>query len=127
MMEEYLRDGERIDDLDIAGLRIIQNPSKFCFGIDAVMLANFATVKKGDIVVDFGTGTGIIPIILAGKTKASRIIGIEIQQDMAEMAQRSIAMNGLGDRVKVLAGDLKCASSMVGKGQLTSWFQTPLT
>ncbi|HOO11676.1 MAG TPA: 50S ribosomal protein L11 methyltransferase, partial [Bacillota bacterium] len=97
-MEEYLRDGERIDDLGIAGLRIIQNPNKFCFGIDAVMLANFATVKKGDTVVDFGTGTGIIPIILAGKTEALKIIGIEIQGDMAEMAQRSIVMNGLGGR-----------------------------
>ena len=116
MMEEYLRDGERIDDLGIAGLRIIQNPNKFCFGIDAVMLANFATVKKGDTVVDFGTGTGIIPIILAGKTEASKIIGIEIQEDMAEMAQRSIEMNGLGGRVRVLAGDLKCACSLVGEG-----------
>jgi tRNA1Val (adenine37-N6)-methyltransferase len=116
-MEKYLRDGERIDDLGIAGLRIIQNPNKFCFGIDAVMLANFATVKKGDTVVDFGTGTGIIPIILAGKTKASKIIGIEIQEDMAEMAQRSVAMNGLDDRVKVLAGDLKCACSLVGEGK----------
>jgi tRNA1Val (adenine37-N6)-methyltransferase len=75
-------------------------------------------VKKGDTVVDFGTGTGIIPIILAGKTEASKIIGIEIQEDMAEMAQRSIAMNGLGDRVKVLAGDLKRACSLVGEGTI---------
>ena len=75
-MEKYLRDGERIDDLGIGGLRIIQNPCKFCFGIDAVMLANFATVKKGDTVVDFGTGTGIIPIIIAGKTEASNVCGL---------------------------------------------------
>jgi tRNA1Val (adenine37-N6)-methyltransferase len=115
-MEEYLRDGERIDDLGLGGLRIIQNPRKFCFGMDAVMLANFATVKNGDIVIDFGTGTGIIPIILAGKTKASSITGIEIQEDMVDMAKRSVAMNGIGDRVRIIAGDLKSAHSIVGEG-----------
>ncbi len=115
-MDRYLKNGERLDDLNIDGLMIIQNPRKFCFGMDAVMLANFATVKKGDRVVDMGTGTGIIPIILAGKTKASSIIGIEIQEDMAEMAARSVAMNGLEDRVSIYAGDLRAAASFVPEG-----------
>ncbi|MBA1334790.1 MAG: tRNA(1)(Val) (adenine(37)-N(6))-methyltransferase [Firmicutes bacterium] len=106
-MEEFVKDGERVDDLQIGGLRIIQNPRKFCFGIDAVMLANFATVKKGDTVLDFGTGTGIIPLILAGKTKASRIIGIEIQEEMAEMAGRSVRMNRLEERIRIIHGDIR--------------------
>ncbi len=106
-MEDYLKADERIDDLQLGGLKIIQHPRKFCFGIDAVLLANFATVKKGDTVVDFGTGTGIIPIIIAGKTAASSITGIEIQEDMAEMAARSVLMNGIQNRVRIVHGDIK--------------------
>lgn len=106
-MENYLKQGERIDDLQIRELKIIQNPRKFCFGIDAVLLANFATIKKGDVVVDMGTGTGIIPILIAGKTNASGIVGLEIQSDMAEMAARSVEMNGIEDRVKIVHGDIK--------------------
>jgi len=106
-MEKLLKKGERIDDLQIRGLRIIQNPKKFCFGIDAVLLANFATVKKGNVVVDFGTGTGIIPILVCGKTGASKIIGIEIQPDMVEMAARSIRMNNIGERVEIIHGDIR--------------------
>lgn len=106
-MEGFVKDGERVDDLQLAGLRIIQDPRKFCFGIDAVMLANFATVKKGDTVLDFGTGTGIIPLILAGKTKASRIIGIEIQEEMAEMAGRSVRMNRLEETIRIIHGDIR--------------------
>lgn len=117
-MEKYLKDGERIDDLQIGGLKIIQNPRKFCFGIDAVMLANFATVKKGDLVVDFGTGTGIIPIILAGKTEAAKIMGIEIQADMAEMAGRSIRMNHLEGRVEIIHGDIRNIGDMVKDGSI---------
>lgn len=115
-MNKYVKKGERLDDLDIKGLKIIQNPLKFCFGIDAVMLANYATVKKGDKVVDLGTGTGVIPIILAGKTEASDIIGIEIQRDMADMALRSVAMNGLKGRIKIFAGDLRDVSAFVTGG-----------
>lgn len=115
-MEKFVRDGERVDHLNIGDLKIIQNPRKFCFGIDAVMLANFVTVKKGDTVVDFGTGTGIIPIILAGKTGAARIIGIEIQEDMVDMANRSINMNKLDDRIKLFAGDIKNAHSFIRQG-----------
>ena len=89
-MEVQLKETERIDDLQLKGLKLIQDTNGFCFGIDAVLLANFAKVKKGAKVVDLGTGTGIVPILIAGKSQASKIIGVEIQEEVAEMAKRSI-------------------------------------
>lgn len=117
-MDKYIKNGERLDDLNINGLQIIQNPRKFCFGIDAVLLANYATVKPGDKVVDLGTGTGIIPVIIAGKTEASGITGIEIQKDMADMACRSVMLNGLKDRIKIFVGDIKDVLSFVPEGTM---------
>lgn len=102
-----LKDKERIDDLQLHGLRLIQNTEKFCFGVDAVLLSYFADVKKNYRILDIGTGTGIIPILLSGKTQARSIVGLEIQEDMAEMASRSVALNNLQDRVQILAGDIK--------------------
>lgn len=115
-MKDFLKPGERIDDLQLKGLKIIQNPEWFCFGIDAVLLANFAQahIKKGTKVVDLGCGTGVIAILLAGKTQASSIIGIEIQNEVAEMADRSIQMNGIQDRVRIINADLKEAPDLVG-------------
>jgi tRNA1Val (adenine37-N6)-methyltransferase len=107
--------GERIDDLQRDGLRIIQHPGRFCFGIDAVLLSGFCRAKRRDKVVDLGTGTGILPILLSAKTAASHFTGIEIQPEMAEMAARSVAMNGLSSRVRIVAGDLKEASTLLGK------------
>jgi len=75
--------------LQCKGLKIIQKKDGFCFGLDAVLLANFADIKKGDTVIDLGTGTGIIAILIAGKTEAKSIIGLEIQEEMAEMAQEA--------------------------------------
>lgn len=109
---------ERVDDLQFKGLKIIQQPSSFCFGTDAVLLSHFADVRRGDHVVDLGTGTGIIPILLAGRTEAAAITGIEIQEAMAEMAARSIALNRLEDRIKILHGDLKEAPEILGRGYL---------
>ena len=110
-MEELIYPGERIDDLQINNLKIIQNPSCFCFGIDAVLLANFATLKKNSKIVDLGTGTGIIPILVAGKNPSSNLVAIELQEQMAEMASRSVKLNNLQDRIKVLNIDLKDALS----------------
>jgi tRNA1Val (adenine37-N6)-methyltransferase len=110
-------DNERIDDLQCKGLKLIQKVEGFCFGVDAVLLANFADVRKNDEVIDLGTGTGIIPILLAGKTQARSIIGLEIQKDMAEMAARSIDMNGLECRVKVVFGDIKDSVACFGKSR----------
>ena len=83
-MQVTLKETERIDDLQLKGLKLIQDKTGFCFGIDAVLLANFAKVKNNAKVVDLGTGTGIIPILIAGKSKASKIIGVEIQEEVYE-------------------------------------------
>ena len=81
-----LKEGERLDDLQRNGFQIIQNPSKFCFGMDAVLLSGFAKVKEGERALDLGTGTGIIPILLRGKTKGRDFTGLEIQEESADMA-----------------------------------------
>lgn len=113
-MKVRIKDNERIDDLQFKGLQIIQDTDGFCFGVDAVLLANFADVKKGDNVIDLGTGTGIIPILLAGKTQAAQITGLEIQQPMAEMAERSVQLNDLEERVNIVNGDIKNSVKLFG-------------
>lgn len=115
-MEVKIKDNERVDDLQFKGLRIIQNPEWFCFGIDAVLLSNFTRVKKNARVIDLGTGTGIIPILLAGKSNAKELYGVEIQDDVAEMAQRSVRMNGLEERLKIVNKDLKELTDIFEKG-----------
>ena len=98
-----LRENERIDDLGIKNLKIIQNKEGFCFGIDSVLLSDFAKdIKKDSMVMDLGTGTGIIPILLCGKTKLKKVIGVEIQKEVCEMAKRSIELNNLEDKFQIL-------------------------
>lgn len=106
---------ERIDDLQRDGYRIIQNPAWFCFGMDAVLLSAFAVVKPGDTVLDLGTGTGVIPILLEARTKGSHFTGLEIQTPVAEMAGRSVQLNDLEKKVSIINGDIKEASSILGK------------
>jgi len=106
-LDVRINSGERVDDLQCKGLKLIQKEEGFCFGIDAVLLANFADVRKNDRVIDLGTGTGIIPILLAGKTQALSLVGLEIQEQMVEMAHRSVLLNDLQDRVKIVCGDIK--------------------
>lgn len=108
-MKELLKPQERIDDLQINNLKIIQNPKGFCFGIDAVLLANFVELRKDAKVVDLGTGTGVIPIILAGKSSTSHITALEIQEEVSDMARRSVKLNCLEDRIQILTMDLKDA------------------
>lgn len=98
---------ERIDDLQCKGYRIIQKPKGFCFGVDAVLLANYAKIKKGQKAIDFCTGSGVIPILMAAKTEGSHFTGIEIQKEYANMASRSIALNHLEDKLNIICGDLK--------------------
>ncbi len=114
MSSEYLREGERLDDLQRSHYRIIQHPGKFCFGMDAVLLSGFATVRPGERVLDLGTGTGIIPLLLAAKTQGAHFTGLEIQEEMAEMAGRSVRLNGLEARVEIVTGDLREASRRFG-------------
>ena len=109
-----LKAEERMDDLQINGYEIIQHPGKFCFGMDAVLLSNFARVKKGESVLDLGTGTGIIPILLTAKTEGDRFVGLEIQAESADMAQRSVIHNHLESKVDIVIGDIKEAASIFG-------------
>lgn len=98
-----LKENERIDDLEFKGLKIIQNEKGFCFGMDSVLLSDFAkNMKNNSTVLDLGTGTGIIPILLCGKTNLKKVVGIEIQQDVANMAKRSSQLNNLQDRFEVV-------------------------
>ena len=109
-----LRENERIDELHRNGYRIIQNAKKFCFGMDAVLLSGFASVKPGGRVLDMGTGTGIIPILLEAKTEGKHFTGLEIQPESADMARRSVALNGLEDKIAIVTGDIKEASRIFG-------------
>lgn len=107
-----LKENERIDDLERNGYHIIQDTKRFCFGMDAVLLSGFARVKEGAHVLDLGTGTGIIPILLEAKTKAEHLTGLEIQEDSADMARRSVLLNGLEDKIDIVTGDIKEAESL---------------
>lgn len=107
-----LKENERIDELQRNGYQIIQNPAKFCFGMDAVLLSGFAGVKKGGTVLDLGTGTGIIPILMEAKTEASHLTGLEIQEESAQMARRSVALNALEDKITIVTGDIREADSL---------------
>ncbi|NDL67731.1 tRNA1(Val) (adenine(37)-N6)-methyltransferase [Anaerotalea alkaliphila] len=107
-----LRKGERVDDLHRNGYKIIQHPERFCFGMDAVLLSGFAQVKKGEKVLDLGTGTGIIPILLEAKTEGEHFTGLEIQEESADMARRSAALNGLEEKVSIVQGDIRQAPEL---------------
>ena len=109
-----LKPNERIDDLQRNNYKIIQDPERFCFGMDAVLLSGFARAKEGDHIIDLGTGTGIIPILMEAKTGASDLIGLEIQPESADMAQRSVELNHLESKIRIVTGDIKEASSLFG-------------
>jgi len=102
---KLLSNEERIDDLMIGQLKIIQNQSEFCFSLDAILLAHFATLRQGNNVVDLGTGTGVIALLLAARG-AGHVTGLEMSQSMAAMAKRSVALNTLQDTVEIINGDL---------------------
>lgn len=113
-MEETieLKEKERLDDLQLSGYRIIQNPDKFCFGMDAVLLSGFVCADKGDELLDLGTGTGILPILLSAKTECAHLTGLEIQEESADMARRSVKLNHLESKVSIVTGDIKEAGSI---------------
>ncbi len=113
-MTTNLKPEERLDDLQVNGYEIIQHPGKFCFGMDAVLLSNFARVKKGERVLDLGTGTGIIPILMTAKTDGESFVGLEIQEESADMARRSVSHNQLDEKVEIVTGDIKEAANIFG-------------
>lgn len=106
-MNDILLENEELDDLQINNLYIIQKKTGFKFGTDAVLLSDFAKDVKADNILDLCTGSGIVPLLLSAKTNAKRIVGLEIQKTISDMAKRSVIYNGLSDRVEILEGDLK--------------------
>ena len=109
-----LKPGERIDDLQRGGLRIIQRENGFRFGTDAVLLADFAAVKRGERVCDMGTGTGVLPLLLSARAEETTFDAFEVQPDVADMAKRSVALNGLEKRICVHLADCREASAVIG-------------
>lgn len=113
-----LRPGEKIDDLQRSGLRIIQDPARFCFGMDAVLLTGFIQDGIGnrsvsrEELLDLGTGTGIIPLLMSAKSDCRLLTGLEIQPDSADMASRSVRLNGLESRVRIVQGDIREADAL---------------
>lgn len=112
-------EGERLDTLQYQKLQIIQKERGFRFGTDSVLLADFASPRPGDRVVDLGTGTGILPILMASRQEKSTYVALEIQKEMAEMAGRSVALNGMEDRIEVRACDFREAPKELGYGKFS--------
>ena len=110
-----LKENERIDDLEFEDLKIIQNTKGFCFGIDSVLLSDFAkNIKKNSTIVDLGTGTGIISILLSKKTESKKIYGIELQEEVCDMASRSVLLNNLQDKIEIINKNIKNISDILG-------------
>lgn len=116
-MDIELKNNERIDDLEFNGYKIIQNSDGFCFGIDSVLLSDYAKeIKKESKVLDLGTGTGILCILLTGKTNLKEIIGVEIQEEVCDMARRSIKLNNLEDKIKIINENIINIENIYNKG-----------
>lgn len=111
-MSSILKSNERLDDLQRNGYQIIQDPKRFCFGMDAVLLTGFAHARTGDVLLDLGTGTGIIPLLMEAKYHCAHLTGLEIQPESADMAARSVALNNLTERITVVTGDIKEADKI---------------
>lgn len=110
LYNEYIKEGERADDLQCDGYHILQHPGMFCFGMDAVLLSDFASGNPKARVMDLGTGTGVIPILMAARGKGAHFTALEIQEKSADMAARSVRMNNLQDKISVVQGDIKEAN-----------------
>ena len=124
-MEVSLLQNERLDDLQYKGLQLIQKKDGFCFGVDAVLLSHFAQVAKNSNVIDLGTGTGIIAVLLAAKKEPLKVTGLEIQPEMAEMADRSVKLNRLEGKVEIVHGDIKKAVKLFGASSFDAVVSNP--
>ncbi len=116
MTKVNINPNERVDDLHRNGYMLIQDPERFCFGVDAVLLAGFAKMKAGEVALDMCTGTGVIPILMEAKTEGKSFVGIEIQEESAEMAQRSVRLNNLEENIFIQHGDIKELDKMFRLG-----------
>lgn len=125
MDTELIREGERLDDLQISGRVILQDPKRFCFGMDAVLLSGFAAIKPEEKVIDLGTGTGILPILLEAKTKGEHFTGLELQSGSADMARRSVAINNRSEKISIVCGDIREASGIFGKASFNVVVSNP--
>ena len=114
-----VKEKERIDDLQIKEYRIIQKTDGFCFGIDAVLLSDYAKVKKNSRGIDLCSGTGIVPILMDAKYPIAHVEGLEYQEDYAEMAERSVHMNGQSERVYIAHGDVRQVKEKYKRESLT--------
>lgn len=113
-----LKENERIDDLEYKGLKIIQNENGFCFGIDSVLLSDYAkNIKSGAKVIDVGSGTGIISILLCAKTNLEKIYGIEIQKEVADMSKKSIKLNNLEDKIEIINTNIRDIFNVLNKNE----------
>ncbi len=121
-----LKENERIDDLELNDLKIIQNKNGFCFGMDSVLLSDFAKeIKKNSSILDMGTGTGILGILLSVKTQDTKITGVEIQPEVAQMAQRSVELNQLEERINILCEDIKKLKEIYEAGSFDAIVTNP--
>ena len=121
-----LKENERIDDLEFKGYKIIQNSEGFCFGIDSVLLSDFAKdIRNNSRVMDLGTGTGILCILLAGKTNLKEIVGVEIQEEVYDMAKRSVELNSLQDKVKIINENILNLENVFEKGSFDAIVTNP--
>ena len=113
-IDTLIHEGERLDDLQRAGLRILQRPDGFRFGTDAVLLADFARARRGERIADVGTGTGVLALLLCARAEETTVDAFEVQPDVADMAQRSVMINGLQDRIRVHCMDCREAAARIG-------------
>ena len=125
-IEVHIKENERIDDLEFKDLKIIQNKDGFCFGIDSVLISDFSkSIRNNSIVADLGTGTGIISILLTGKTNLKKIYGIEVQSEVADMAKRSVTLNNLNEKIEIINDNLKNLKNYFSKGSLDAIVTNP--
>ena len=123
---DILKENERIDDLEYKGLKLIQDETGFCFGVDSVLLSDFAKcIKRKSKVLDLGTGTGIISILLSKKQSDLKIYGIEVQEDVAEMASRSVKLNGLENTIEIINDNLKNLENHFEQGSIDAIVTNP--
>ena len=125
-MKIKIKENERIDDLEYKGLKIIQDKNGFCFGIDSVLLSDFSKeIKKESLVLDLGTGTGILSILLSKKTNLKKIYGIEIQEEVADMANRSVKLNNLEEKVEIINENIKNLKNIFQKNSFDAIVTNP--